>query len=129
MGDLVAYLAKEETKKKIRNAMDKIGTVHFARFVFLSKDQLAVITTYDGNFDDYIEAFVDDLYEVFNILFKYVKGADHLLPVEKHLNALEDFVKANDRSWVNGELQEQYCAYTLTVEEIRKCQKKTIEAV
>src|SRR3954454_14523393 len=31
-------------------ALDKIGTVHFARFVFIDETRLAVITTYDGDF-------------------------------------------------------------------------------
>ena len=42
-------------------ALDKLGTVHFARFVFLGDDQLAVITTYDGDFDRYINDFIDEI--------------------------------------------------------------------
>src|SRR3954466_286049 len=36
-------------KNPIRGALDKLKSVHFARFVFLANNtQLAVITTYDG---------------------------------------------------------------------------------
>src|SRR5262245_10915893 len=42
-------------KNPIVKALDHLGIVHFARFVFLGEKQLAVITTYDGDFEDYID--------------------------------------------------------------------------
>src|SRR5687768_1688244 len=45
----------------IVRALDTIGTVHFARFVFVDETRLAVITTYDGDFDAYINDFVDHI--------------------------------------------------------------------
>ena len=43
----------------IWTALEKLKTVHFARFVFLENNtKLAVITTYDGKFEDYITDFI-----------------------------------------------------------------------
>jgi hypothetical protein len=63
-------------------ALDKLGTVHFARFVFLGDDQLAVITTYDGDFDTYINDFIDEIGDVFNALLEHVDRT--LVPVQSH---------------------------------------------
>lgn len=53
----------------IRVALDKLAIVHFARFVFLnSNTELAVITSYDGTFEDYIKEFIDHIGEVFDAL-------------------------------------------------------------
>ena len=61
-------------KNPVIAALGKLGTVHFARFVFLSDDQLAVITTYDGDFDTYINDFIDEIGDVFNALLEHVDG-------------------------------------------------------
>jgi hypothetical protein len=43
-------------------ALTKLNIVHFARFVFLENNtKLAVITTYDGTFEDYINDFIDEI--------------------------------------------------------------------
>jgi hypothetical protein len=54
-------------------ALNKIGTVHFARFAFLGNDQLGVITTYDGDFAVYINEFIDTIGDVFNALIAHVE--------------------------------------------------------
>ena len=80
----------------ISNALDKLKTVHFARFVFLSKNtQLAVITTYDGSFDKYINDFVDEIGGVFNALLAHMADAPPL-PVEKNRDAFLAYVKKYD---------------------------------
>lgn len=77
-------------------ALTKLKTVHFARFVFLSNNtQLAVITTYDGSFDSYINDFVDEIGDVFNALLAHMKNAPPL-PVQKNRDAFLAYVKAND---------------------------------
>ncbi len=107
-------------KNPINNAMDKVGTVHFARFVFLSETQLAVITSYDGNFDVYITAFANILGDIFDALLSHMKDAPPL-PVSspENLPKFLDYIRENDRSRVNGQLQSIYCSYpTLTVQDI-----------
>lgn len=77
-------------------ALDKIATVHFARFVFLDDNaRLGVITTYDGDFEKYINDFVDDIGDVFNLLLKFMGDAPPL-PVQEHRQEFLDYVRAHD---------------------------------
>jgi hypothetical protein len=77
-------------------ALNKLKTVHFARFVFLSNNtQLAVITTYDGSFEQYINDFIDEIGDVFNALLAHMSGTPPL-PVQKNREAFLAYVKAND---------------------------------
>lgn len=80
----------------IRTALDKLKIVHFARFVFIGNNtQLAVITTYDGSFDDYINDFIEEIGDIFNALLAHMSGAPPL-PVQKNRDAFLQYVKAND---------------------------------
>ena len=76
-------------------ALDKIATVHFARFVFLDETRLAVITTYDGDFAAYINEFVDHIGDVFNDLLQHMADAPPL-PVQQHRQEFLDYVLRND---------------------------------
>jgi hypothetical protein len=79
----------------IRTALDAIGTVHFARFVFLDETRLAIITTYDGDFDAYVNEFVDHIGEVFDALLAHVADAPPL-PVQQHRDEFLHFLTAHD---------------------------------
>ncbi len=80
----------------IWTALNKLNTVHFARFVFLENNtKLAVITTYDGSFEDYINEFIDEIGDVFNGLLAHMSGAP-ALPVQQNRQAFLDYVRAND---------------------------------
>jgi hypothetical protein len=79
----------------IISALNKLGTVHFARFVFIENRLLAVITTYDGEFDRYIDAFVDALGNVFDQLLAHIADAPPL-PVSQHRKEFLEFVRKND---------------------------------
>jgi hypothetical protein len=80
----------------IWTALNRLNTVHFARFVFLeNKTKLAVITTYDGSFDDYINEFIDEIGDVFNGLLAHMADAPQL-PVQQNRQAFLDYVRAND---------------------------------
>jgi hypothetical protein len=76
-------------------ALDKLATVHFARFVFLDDARLAVITTYDGDFESYINEFVDHIGDVFNDLLQHMDDAPPL-PVECHRQEFLDYVGGHD---------------------------------
>lgn len=107
-----------EGKNPINVALTKIGTVHFARFVFLSELQLAVITSYDGEFARYIQDFTNEIGDIFNTLLSHMADAPPL-PVQNNLKEFMLYVQNNDRSYVNGELQPLYSAYpSLTVADI-----------
>ena len=76
----------------INAALTKIGTVHFARFLMIPGTQyLFVITTYDGDFNAYIQAFTNLLGDVFNGLLSCVDPAPPL-PVQQNVAAFEAFV-------------------------------------
>ncbi len=77
-------------------ALDKLKIVHFARFVFLENNtKLAIITTYDGSFDDYLNEFIDEIGDVFNVLLQHMKDAPPL-PIQRNRSAFRDYIKAND---------------------------------
>lgn len=86
---------KPPEQNLIRVALRKIGTVHFARFVFFGKTQLAVITTYDGDFEEYINAFTNDIGKVFDALLLHMKDAPPL-PVANNRDAFLKYVKDHD---------------------------------
>lgn len=88
-------------------ALDKLRIVHFARFVFLENNtKLAIITTYDGSFEDYLNEFIDEIGDVFNALLQHMDGAPPL-PVQQNREAFGNYVKANDR----GGIEPFYSAY------------------
>jgi hypothetical protein len=83
-------------KNPVWVALTKLNNVHFARFVFLEKNtKLAVITTYDGTFEDYIADFTREIGGIFDALLAHMVGAPPL-PVEKNAKAFLDYVRAND---------------------------------
>jgi hypothetical protein len=101
-------------KNPVTTALDEIGTVHFARFVFLDEDRLAVITAYDGSFERYIMAFVDFIGPVFDDLLLHMLDAPKL-PVEQHRQEFLEYVRKHDLTSVPP----FYSAYpTRTVQDI-----------
>ena len=54
---------------------DAVGTVHDLRFVFLDNDtKLLFCTTYDGDWDPYIDDFVTKMSNPLDLLFSNVEG-------------------------------------------------------
>jgi hypothetical protein len=101
-------------KNPVTTALDQIGTVHDARFVFLDEDRLAVITTYDGDFERYIMDFVDFVGPVFDDLLLHMVDAP-ALPVEQHRPEFLAYVRKNDLTCVPP----FYSAYpTRTVQDV-----------
>ena len=86
-------------KNPITTALNNLANVHFARFVFLNNNQLAVITTYDGDFVSYINDFINEIGDVFNVLLEHVADSPPL-PVQDHRQQFLAFVQAHDLSCV-----------------------------
>ncbi|QDU36008.1 hypothetical protein Mal4_02910 [Maioricimonas rarisocia] len=124
-----ALLAREDNP--INAALDSIGTVHFARFVFLdATHQVAVITSYDGAFDVYIHRFVDKIGDVFNLILDHVEGTEAMqgddgkVSVQEHTDAFLEFVRKHDLKAV----EPFYSAYPgLSVQQIRALQRMANE--
>jgi hypothetical protein len=83
--------------------MNMLNTVHFARFVLLDGDppKLAVITTYDDDFKDYIMSFTDELGPIFDELLKFVDGAP-TSPVDQHVEEFVAYVLDHDERCVGS---------------------------
>jgi hypothetical protein len=87
---LIAYL--QQNQAAINAALTQVGTVHFARFLFVPGTQLFfVITEYDGDFNVYLQAFTKILGDVFNDMFSCVDPAPPL-PVQQNADAFAAFV-------------------------------------
>lgn len=100
--------------KKIREGADTIGTLHEARFVKLDEDTMMLLTTYDGDFDDYIFDFTKHLAEVFNLILPHAVDPPPL-PVQKNPQAFADWVRERDLPCLN----DYYSAYPgLSVQDI-----------
>jgi hypothetical protein len=76
--------------------LDKVATPHFAQFVPLEDNQIGFFTVYDGTFNDYIADFTKNIGEVFDLLFKFTKGAPPS-PCRKHLQEFIDFAAGANR--------------------------------
>lgn len=95
-GMLTKFLSLPRNQNPIDIALDKLAKVHFARFVFLDDDtRLAIITSYDDAFDDYINDFVDVIGDIFNALLAHMSDAPPI-PVQQNRAAFLAYVRAND---------------------------------
>jgi hypothetical protein len=129
---LIKALAGQQ--QNIGQALIDLGIVHYARSVIIDASarnlqpslpftggpySIAIITEYDGDFNSYIQEFVDKIGDAFNIVLKYVVGGSAVLPVQQNLAAFQAFLAANDMSQQknvpNGEL---FSAYPQTVQKI-----------
>jgi len=77
--------------------LDKVGTPHFAQFVPLEDNQIGFFTVYDGSFDKYIADFTKNIGPVFDLLFKFTKGAPPS-PCRKYLQEFIDFANGANRT-------------------------------
>lgn len=114
IADLLAALAK--AGPAIDTALTNVGTVHFARFVLFDASdaclqpapappwnntgqfKISVITSYDGDFAPYIQAFVNQLGDVFNVLLSFTSDGQNLVPVQNNVAGFTAYVQAHDAS-------------------------------
>ncbi|MGB8324875.1 MAG: hypothetical protein WCE52_18095 [Candidatus Acidiferrum sp.] len=77
--------------------LNKVGTPHFAQFVKLEDNQIGFFTVYDGSFDKYIADFTKNIGPIFDLLFKFTKGAPPS-PCRKYLQEFIDFAAGANRT-------------------------------
>jgi len=131
LGELQQLLGQHQDA--IDQALGVVGTVHYARFVVFDSSspnlqpmansvgpfQLAVITTYDGDFDMYIKDFVKHLGDVFDALLSMTSDGGSLVPVKDNVPGFIAWVAGNDASQQPpNSLLSQYAAYPCTVQTI-----------
>jgi hypothetical protein len=130
--EFVTQLRNSLINSPLGPGLDIVGTVHFARiFVFapnnpagIPSNMLAVITSYDGNFNDYVQAFVNQpsVATFFNELLNAadIPGAAGLVPVQQNADAFAALVQKYDvTNPANPPWGEWYSAYpTLSVQNI-----------
>jgi hypothetical protein len=120
-------------QQQIDEALAEVGTVHFARFVLFdcgapnllpTADSegpfcLSVITDYDGDFDVYIQAFVNILGPIFDMLLSFSANGKDLIPVKDHVTEFEAYITSNDASQQPpNNAFSLYSAYPYTVQQI-----------
>ncbi len=112
-------------------ALKSIGTVHYARTLFLDASTpnlqpgtnpsdsylIAIITEFDGSFDKYIQDFVSQVGKVFDAMLQFVVGGPAIIPVADNVAAFEAFITLNDASQ-HAPNTALFQAYTLTVQQI-----------
>jgi hypothetical protein len=81
----------------ITKDLDTVGTPHFAQFIPLEDNQIGFFTVYDGDFDKYIADFTKNIGQVFDLLFKFTKGAPPS-PCRKHLQEFIAFAAGANRA-------------------------------
>lgn len=105
LGGLIATL-----RPKIDEMLVAVGTVHYARFVVLDAStpdlqpgptgpyKLAIITTYDNDFETYIQDFVNKMGQVFDALQSITTDGASLVPVSQNVAAFTEYVSKHDAS-------------------------------
>ena len=96
---------------------DKVGTLHDMRFVFLDNDtRLLFATTYDGDWDTYIDDFSTKIPDALDVLFSNMVGYP---PKGMRDPAIKDWIAGNQitaDAWY-------VASPNLTVPEVRRLEK------
>lgn len=86
----------------IEQRLRESGHVHFAWFALLDGDrQLALFTTYDGDFDTYIEYFALRVGDLFDRIFEWIEDPPPL-PVRQYPKDFVAKIRAYDQPQVAG---------------------------
>lgn len=107
--------------QRVVDILDTVGTVHFARFIFLENDtKLALITSYDGTFETYMKNYIEVAGNLFDLMLEHIKDAPPL-PVQQYRNEFIEYVRRIDAVSDSP----FYSAYgNLTVQEIFRLQEE-----
>jgi hypothetical protein len=107
--------------QRVVDILDEVGTVHFARFIFLENDtKLALMTSYDGSFETYIKNYIEVAGDLFDLMLDHIKDAPPL-PVRQYRNEFIEYVRRIDAVSDSP----FYSAYgNLTVQDILRLQEE-----
>ncbi len=92
-----AMFLREVLKHLEPLGLNRVGTLHFARFLFIDNDtRFLIFTTFDGTFANYMNDFVNETGDAFNLILPFMDIPDGVLPVQQHREAFYKLIKAND---------------------------------
>ncbi len=95
VGRAKAALAIASNLDEIYAGLDNVGTVHFARFVII-ENNMCMISSYDGDFSNYIRDFVAQLGTVFDSVVALIEGGDDMIPTKENIDAFINWVHDRD---------------------------------
>jgi hypothetical protein len=124
----------QKVQDTLKTGLDELAIVHFVRLLFLpGTTTVAIITSYDGDFDDYILAFVqnDIVANTFDMILKFVDDTNtppdvpkgtQCIPVQQNADAFVQYLTHYDYTNVQRRgTFAWYTAYpTLSVKQILK---------
>lgn len=91
----------------VQDALDEAKHVHYAWFMLVeNRTHLAMMTTYDGDFDSYVEHFATTV-SLFDEQLKYLEGAPEA-PVSKNPKAFVDWIRRHNRAPLGGYFYSAY---------------------
>jgi hypothetical protein len=91
----------------VPDPLNGIGTVHFGRFLFLDPvpdpsgtwyRTLAVFTAYDGDFERYVQDFVNHTGSLFDAILPLVDSPEGLVPVQRNAQGFARYLDENGRA-------------------------------
>lgn len=95
VGRAQAAMAIASNLDEIYAGLDNVGTVHFARFVII-ENNMCMISSYDGDFSNYIRDFVAQLGKVFDGVVALIEDGDDMIPTSENIDAFINWVHDRD---------------------------------
>lgn len=95
VGRAQAAMAIASNLDEIYAGLDNVGTVHFARFVII-ENNMCMISSYDGNFSNYIRDFVAQLGTVFDGVVALIEDGEEMIPTRDNIDAFINWVHDRD---------------------------------
>jgi hypothetical protein len=86
------FATREERERQgERSPIERIGTIHYARWVILDNGKRLLFTSnFDGGLNDYLKEFAERDEMVLNAIFRFCKGWPGARPVEDFIKYVEE---------------------------------------
>ncbi|MEO8924322.1 MAG: hypothetical protein ABI330_16080, partial [Caldimonas sp.] len=96
--NMPVLLAKiRQAQRKISAGLGELNFVHYARFLPThDHTALQVITEFDGPLAPYVLDFAIEIGDVFDLLLRYTKGTERLVPIAQHPGEFLAFVEKHN---------------------------------
>ena len=102
----------------LAKVQDRLGTVHYSRFMVKGDEKLLFLSDIDGEVDQHIERLVESAGPVFDAIFKYVDDPP-ATPVAGNPQGVVKWLERHVREPI-----ETYSGYEASVQEIKACARE-----